>query len=759
MNKKIYLLLTVLLAWSFNLKAQTAQIESLTADPGTLVSFDITVGDLPANVGAVSLFIGYDPNVLTFTGSTLIDPDFGGYFINNMIATEQVGIQWTNTSGAELDGAILSLEFQYSDLGGTCDLTFDAGCEFADILLNSIVVAYTNGNIGPNAGTATITIDELQAVTGPVSVGVTGAGFTQDAGAVNLNIAFDASVLQFTGYSSTFLLPGLGVNYDNASGMVYVAYSNTTGEPINTEFLTLNFAYDGTGPSELVFTGDCEVAYTDLTLPVVSYDNGLIEPGSSDFTLTIGTIIDATPGNEILIPINAAGFDPNEAGAITLNIGYNAAHLTFLNLVENGSITGVSANVIQPGLLGITWTDMDGALIDGLLISLNFDYNYGSSAITFEGGCEVADMNLDPFAVSYFDGGIAPLVGGPEISLPVKAGIIGQPVTFPISAKNFGLLETGAVSMFIGYNEGVLTYTGNTPGVLSGYFINSMPGSQIGIQWSDMAGIMFADDDILLTLNFTYIGGECDLTFNAGCEFAQPDLTEIPVAFFDGSVIMGSFFDIQAFMEGPYNGLTMNTFLNDIDLIPLSQPFTSLPWAYAGTETVAEIPANAVDWVLLEVRETTGDVETATAATIVAQQAAFILDNGSVVALDGESNVLIPLAFTDNVYVVLWHRNHIRLMSSTALTQVSGVYTYDFTDAQSKTYGSFQKEIGAGVFGMYASDIDSDGEVFSGDLGLLLNEYPSFNVYSNSDVDLDGEVFSGDLNVLLLNYPIFTYIP
>ena len=67
MNRKIYLLLTVLLAWSFNLKAQTAQIESLTANPGSPVSFDIDVGGLPTNVGAVSLFIGYDPNVLTYT--------------------------------------------------------------------------------------------------------------------------------------------------------------------------------------------------------------------------------------------------------------------------------------------------------------------------------------------------------------------------------------------------------------------------------------------------------------------------------------------------------------------------------------------------------------------------------------------------------------------------------------------------------------------------------------------------------------------
>ncbi len=184
MNRKIYILLTVLLAWSFNLKAQTAQIGSQTAAPGDPVSFDIDVAGLPANVGAVSLFIGYDPNVLTFTGS--VGGTLSGYILNNMVGTNQIGIQWTDPYGADINGTLLSLNFQYSGLGGTCDLTFNPGCEFTDILLNSITVAYTNGNIGPDPGIATVTIDEIVANAGPVSFGVTGAGFDPNVGAVTL---------------------------------------------------------------------------------------------------------------------------------------------------------------------------------------------------------------------------------------------------------------------------------------------------------------------------------------------------------------------------------------------------------------------------------------------------------------------------------------------------------------------------------------------------------------------------------------------
>jgi len=757
MNRKIYLLLTVLLAWSFNLKAQTAQIESLTANPGAAVSFDITVNDLPPNVGAVSLFIGYDPNVLTFTGSTPGDAEFATYFINNMSGTEQVGIQWTDPYGADINGTLLTLNFQYNTLGGSCELTFNAGCEFTDNALNPIAVEFTNGSINPNAGIASIAIDEVLSTAGPVSVNLTGADFDQLAGALTLYMEFDPDVLQFTGYSST--LTALLVSGNNTSGMISVAYSNPGGGDLNNSFLTLNFVYDGTGASDLVFKPGCEVAYTDLTTPVVSYDNGFVQPLASAYSLTIGDVVE-TPGNIIGVPITAAGFDPNMMGAITLYIGYNPGHLDFVG-ITGGTITGASANMMGSGMIGITWSNYNGALIDGTLLTLNFDYNFGASAITFEGGCEITDNELVLFPVTYVDGSISPVLGGPELSLPTLTGTIGQTINIPVTARNF-IMDPAAISLFIGYDDDVLTYTGHTPGTLTNYFINNMPGPQIGVQWTDLNGwdIDPNNEDVIFTLHFTYIGGTCPLTFNAGCDFAQNDLTFIPVAYFDGGVINGTLFNLKTFLEGPFNGTTMNAYLNDFDLLPLAQPYGGLPWEYTGTESVTEMPnPNVVDWVLVEIRETEGDVETATAATTVARKAGFILDNGYIVDLDGESDLLFPTSFEDNIYVVIWHRNHIRVMSSAALTQVGGVYTYDFTDDVAKAYGSQQKEIASGVFGMYSADIDNDGEVFAGDVGIFLNDYPTFGAYINSDLDLDGEVFAGDVYYLLLNYPIFTYIP
>jgi len=72
----------------------------------------------------------------------------------------------------------------------------------------------------------------------------------------------------------------------------------------------------------------------------------------------------------------------------------------------------------------------------------------------------------------------------------------------------------------------------------------------------------------------------------------------------------GLIVDIAVMLEGPYNGSDMNSTLNANGHIPLSQPYNVAPWNYSGTESLASIPADIVDWVLLEFRETAGGPET-----------------------------------------------------------------------------------------------------------------------------------------------------
>ncbi len=106
--------------------------------------------------------------------------------------------------------------------------------------------------------------------------------------------------------------------------------------------------------------------------------------------------------------------------------------------------------------------------------------------------------------------------------------------------------------------------------------------------------------------------------------------TESPIA-----ITLDLIVDVTALLEGPFDGSEMQASLNEEGIIPLNQPFNVAPWNYAGGESMAVIPkTNVVDWVLVELRDAT-DAVSATSATTVARQAAFLKNNGVIVGMDG----------------------------------------------------------------------------------------------------------------------------
>ena len=170
--------------------------------------------------------------------------------------------------------------------------------------------------------------------------------------------------------------------------------------------------------------------------------------------------------------------------------------------------------------------------------------------------------------------------------------------------------------------------------------------------------------------------------------------------------------DIKVFIEGPFNGTEMNINLYNLNLLPLDQPYNVSPWNYNGTEQVASIPnPDIVDWILIELRETSGSAATAIPPSVIARQACFLLKNGQIVDLDGVSLPQLNLTILDDLYVVIRHRNQLDIMSSVPLTETTGTYDYDFTDDISKAYLDGQKEIGTGIYGMIAGDCDGNGIV------------------------------------------------
>ena len=153
---------------------------------------------------------------------------------------------------------------------------------------------------------------------------------------------------------------------------------------------------------------------------------------------------------------------------------------------------------------------------------------------------------------------------------------------------------------------------------------------------------------------------------------------------------------------------------------------------------------------MVELRETAGGAGSATPATTISRQAGFILNNGRIVATDGISNMIFGVAVTNNLYAVVWQRNHLGIMSAVPLTFGGGLYSYDFTSAAGQAYLSGQLNLGGGNYGMYAGDADGNGEVHQDDIDLRWSIEAGGNGYFGGDMNMNGQVNNQDKNEVWL---------
>ncbi len=195
----------------------------------------------------------------------------------------------------------------------------------------------------------------------------------------------------------------------------------------------------------------------------------------------------------------------------------------------------------------------------------------------------------------------------------------------------------------------------------------------------------------------------------------------------------------KAFLEGAYtNNDSMRTSLLNSGIIPLQQPYNTPPYNYNGTENVPSIPPNVVDWVLLEIRATSngGAVPNAT-------RAAFIKSDGKLVDIDGVSPVKISNIISGNYYIVMAHRNHLPVMSASAVQLNNASSLYDFTTSLSKYYGGDAKNLGGGIFGLYAGDANRSLIITASDYQIVTNNLLQTD-YNQGDLNLSSVVTSAD---------------
>ncbi|MEZ5083806.1 MAG: M14 family zinc carboxypeptidase [Bacteroidales bacterium] len=167
--------------------------------------------------------------------------------------------------------------------------------------------------------------------------------------------------------------------------------------------------------------------------------------------------------------------------------------------------------------------------------------------------------------------------------------------------------------------------------------------------------------------------------------------------------------DLKVFPEGPYNGTGLNS---GMQYVPLFQPFNVAPWNYPGTESVVAVPANVVDWVLLELHDAFS-ASAVNSGTKIGEKAAFLMTDGFVKELDGVTIPVFDYSVSNQLFVVLRHRNHLDILSAIQPLNIAGDYVYDFTTGSDKVYGGTDgcKEISPGIWGMIGGDANADGTI------------------------------------------------
>ena len=231
----------------------------------------------------------------------------------------------------------------------------------------------------------------------------------------------------------------------------------------------------------------------------------------------------------------------------------------------------------------------------------------------------------------------------------------------------------------------------------------------------------------------------------------------------DLNVSEGIPLDLKVFLEGPYDlgtGSAMFTDLNTAGYLPTAQPYNpALPyydnltpvWQYAGVETADPIPSpDIVDWVVVELRDA-ADPASASSGTILGTQALFLMNDGTVVGRDGLSPPLFFVTPVNNIYGVIYHRNHLGIMSNNPIVYdgLSGLYTYDYSSGETQVFGGLagHKDLGAGVWGMIAADGDASGTVTLTDKnGPWLLDL-GLSGYLGGDFDMSGVGAITDKNV------------
>ena len=215
--------------------------------------------------------------------------------------------------------------------------------------------------------------------------------------------------------------------------------------------------------------------------------------------------------------------------------------------------------------------------------------------------------------------------------------------------------------------------------------------------------------------------------------------------------------NIKAFLQGPYDvnsglmrdNLRVNFAIPNyseyynVNYLDYSNYYQDYVEDYVLNGTSADPPEIAiVDWVIVEFWDSTKSIK-------IMERPALLQRDGDIVDIDGFSTKSFALP-ADDYFIVVNHRNHVPIMTSSIYSLSGGSLSIDFTTNTSLIYGGVNAitNFGNGSYGLIS------GSNYS---GLVSNQervyfYNSLGItgYNNRDYDMNGSVEINDVDNYLI---------